>query len=220
MCIATVRLNQALGWSITLQHGFLVIHSSKPPYLKEWFVNICDRLCINQAFAAFCQNWDTYIARNLIFCTPWWYLWNYEFSYKVTHMHIIVIANRETHHWSNLTLFIMDCMGLSVPEQTYRVQSKRPSNDFPASSSILDIDSYRRDVGKLLSNTNSNNARASVYFPYPRSVYTLWRSRMLLPCENYDAQTLRGGRASTIGTLYGRSVKSNQQHIDTLGLLL
>ncbi len=40
--------------------------------LFESNLHICDPLWINHPYAAFCQNWDTYIARKLVSCRFRW----------------------------------------------------------------------------------------------------------------------------------------------------
>ena len=46
---------------------------------------ICDRLCINHPFTAFCWNWDQYTTREHIYCWSKWYFYffNQTFLCKV-----------------------------------------------------------------------------------------------------------------------------------------
>ncbi len=151
-----------------------------------------DPLWINHPYAAFCQNWDTYIARKLVSCQFQWYYWNFYLAFGCEDTRGPIIASRdsamrETCQWnvSVYSVFIVDrvsryCVeyGLSVVLVTCL-----------ALSTIVDIttascvESKRRYPLATI--------YVPVYFPYSCSVHPLWRSGALPSRENEEASGLK-----------------------------
>ncbi len=94
---------------------------------------ICDH-----PYAAFCQNWDTYIARKLVSCRFWWYFWNFYRAFGCEDTCGPIIASilqcekRVIEMFPyTYSMFTVDRVSLSVTSLLRRVRFKRRSSDLP-----------------------------------------------------------------------------------------
>ncbi len=97
---------------------------------------ICDCLWINHPYAAFCQNWDFYMARKFGSCWFRWYLGNLPRTYSCEDKRVPIIASsnseiRETR-CCNVSVILLRILrrSRSCP---YCPLSSRPSSNLPCS---------------------------------------------------------------------------------------